>query len=280
MEFPILFVLLLVFALIGTIAATTCEDKDAAYQFTECASGGRKVIFYWTNPDCTNQPPAPIDNISCGTTCEPGPYLTYQRSSGHTVCEKCPSNTYSTGHTFRISASDSNLIDLPHEATRNCFWIQDNKYWVTAECASFITRKDNSSLIMNTNELRDKTWNILEFKTIVHLAQEGVVKFTYRKTSRQEVGYINGRFRFFIGAYLILQDDDPSITTSQTIVFNLKKGPNELAWRYAVNTFADYTDLYAELIVCFQYITNCVLEYRSDLRKSSSARMQAVQTWK
>lgn len=102
------------------------------------------------------------------------------------------------------------------------------------------------------------TWNILEYKLLVHLVEDGYVDFTYRKISKIEDSIRNGRFRFDVGFYNRLHDDDPLGKGQSTHVL-LKKGTNELMWYYAFSTSLDYTDLHAEIsVIDFAYsLENC-----------------------
>jgi len=132
-----------------------------------------------------------------------------------------------------------------------------NSYWANTPCRAFDQTIDNSAIALNHVLLKPKTWNILEFKLNVFLLKEGRVTFTYKKVAKVQTGYTNGRFRFFIGFYSYLYDDDITKTAPQTMTYTLKQGFNELVWHFAVNTNGDTQDLNAEISVHL-----CSLTYR------------------
>jgi hypothetical protein len=96
--------------------------------------------------------------------------------------------------------------------------------------------------------LKPNTWNIMEMKIDVFLIEDGTVEFTYKKSSIAEGNVRNGRFRFDVGFYNMLHDDDPA-STGQAMKIQLKKGMNELMWYYVVNSGMHTTELFAEITV-------------------------------
>ena len=79
-----------------------------------------------------------------------------------------------------------------------------------------------------------------------------MVTFTYKKVSKQENGFVNGRFRFHLGFYLYLHDEDVTKTETQKVQIPLEKGLNELTWNYVFTSQYDSKSLYAEISV-FQH---------------------------
>jgi len=243
---------LLLFSLIQISFTRNCDNSEAKNIFTECISSTRKIIFYWTQNDCENKPPATINGVPCDFTCEPGTFLTFHKANRVAYCEKCPSNTYSTGNTLRISEQDGNWLNLPRESSQLCIWVNSDRYWQSEKCDSYIAKNDGSALILNRETLHPKTWNIAEFKLTIYVKKDGYLKYKYRKSSKQENGFINGRLRFFLNFYLADLDEDLTKTTLQEKTIQIPQGVNELLWRYSLNTKEDITDLFFEFNVFFR----------------------------
>ena len=198
-----------------------------------------------------------MEDISCQMQCLAGYYLGIDIERHTTKCLQCPSNTYSTGNMLRLSNIDKNWGNLPKESQLNCYWISgkklysleiENGYWKSETCKSFTIQQDGSSIRTNLLVAKPHTWNIFELKIDVYLVEDGTVDFVYRKASTLENNVRNGRFRFDVGFYNYLHDDDPA-STGQLMRVQLKKGMNELTLYYVFNSGMQTTDLYAEISV-------------------------------
>jgi hypothetical protein len=102
---------------------------------------------------------------------------------------------------------------------------------------------------MNHNAVNHKAFNILEIKLTTYLISKGSITFTYKRKSKQELGYINGLLKFFLNSNPMPVSNSPFMTEPETFSFEVPKGPNEFTWRFTLNTAADFSTLSFEFIV-------------------------------
>ena len=128
-------------------------------------------------------------------------------------------------------------------------------FWTNQRCASFIPKPDNSAIITNSAVVKPDTWNILEFKVNVVLLKEGYLTFTYKKISKQSLGFRNGRFRLDMGYRNALHDDNVTNNGYQTYHTFLPQGIHELSLYYAFNTVGGGKEFAAEISVEYKLKT-------------------------
>lgn len=85
------------------------------------------------------------------------------------------------------------------------------------------------------------------------MLQDGKVTFAYKKASKTMSTGSNGRFAFEIDNVTILQDEDSTKNTLQSISFPLKKGSHDLAWSYSFRVSKNFSNPLAEIAVIFLY---------------------------
>lgn len=228
--------------------ARVCDKDEVAYTFSDCVNGQRDVIPYWKSKDCSNVPPAVAKQISCDLVCRAGTYLTFKASDNEAECSSCPPNTYATGNKLRFSSKDANWNEFIQGSTRQCAWMNSSQI-DTEYCNSFISTKNGSSLTLNSKIFKPNKINFFELKYTKHLKAKGMLKVIYKKKSKQEEGYVNGRISFMLNSNSYPQNNNPLKTDAETNYYELPPGPNEFAWYVYVDTRADAAGISFEFIV-------------------------------
>lgn len=233
-------VLIILYILLSS-SALICNESLMLHEFSECINNERKLLFYWSNNNCTNLLPSPIESISCSIFPDPGTYFGYDNKAKTAKLFTCPPNTYSTGSTLRLSNKDFNWNEVPKEALKSCIWINGNN-WRDEACESFILKKDYSGLIMNKKVIKRDSLNNLEFKLPIYVRNDGEIKFSYKK--------ISGKFFFFINSLKIMEDSDTFDNVIKEKKHMIKKGYNNFKWRFSLKgEHAGKVSI--EFIVCY-----------------------------
>jgi len=147
------------------------------------------------------------------------------------------------------------------------------KNWEVEPCESFISQKNDSSLIVNLDVVKPEVFNILEIKLRTYLIAKGSVSFTYKRKSKQEIGYVNGQLRFFLNSKAIALNNSHFTTEPETFSLEMPKGANELTWRFVLTTAVDFSSLSFEFTVSFIRV---IVEYWNYLCCSCSSNVQSL----
>lgn len=104
-------------------------------------------------------------------------------------------------------------------------------------------------------------------KLTVYLIKEGELKFTYRRKSKKEAGFVNGQMRFYLNSnyagfrsQLKTEPESPS--------FKLREGPNEMRWRFVIDAEFDAKD------ISFEFTA-----FSRNINRTSKSRMRLKLRW-
>ena len=196
--------LTVLFSIIWTTTAD-CSLETARTEFSDCRDGRRTAYWYWEAGECVGKDTLTVTGLDCELECPPGEVLGFDGLQS--VCEQCPSGTYSLGGAMEVPGAEFTWDKVATEMWSGCKLANILGTELHEPCTGWKADLSNSEVRSGTSD-SSMVWVHSSLVLFPRLLHPGELFLRYHKETVLSLAFIpNGVFSLYVNNDRVLFDE-------------------------------------------------------------------------